>query len=533
AGRYVIARRAGLLACGLRHTLLELEKLTDAAHWRNVARAELDAALQRKPVEGVAKNVVLFVGDGMGPSTVTASRIYGGGEASFLRFETLPWTGILKTYAVDKKVPDSSCTATALFTGVKTNYEVAGLDANVKLGDCAASLEPRNHLSSLLQWAQEAGKATGFVTTTRVTHATPSALYSRCPDRRWECEAKMPKGTEACKDIGRQLIEDEPGRNLNVIMGGGRQCLQTNITDSDADPIDTWSCRRKDNKDLIDTWLADKRKRNLSHKLVENTGNLLASDTKDADYVLGVFANGHLKMEWARDKSSNGMPSLHDMTTTAIKILKKNTNGFVLVVEGGMIDMAHHRGHARQALDETLAMDRAISAVLNMTHENETLVAVTADHDQGMAFSGYAPREASILGIAELSKIDKIPYTSLLYTTGDNSNYQFEQVGDTWQRKNPKDSDTESFTYSQQTGVLTDEVHHSGSDVAIYARGPMAHLFVGVHEQNFVPFVIAYASKIGDYNAGEKSGSILNVAKAPHLILIPVVVAICTMWHTT
>lgn len=337
----------------------------------------------------------------------------------------------------------------------------------------------------------------------------------------------MPKGSEDCKDIGRQLIEDAPGRNLNVIMGGGRQCLQTNITNSDADPIDTWSCRRKDNRDLIRVWLDDKKKRNLSHKLVENTGNLRATDTTDADYVLGIFANGHLKMEWNRDKSSVGMPSLLDMTTTAIKILQKNPNGFVLVVEGGMIDMAHHRGHARQALDETLAMDQAVSAVLNQTDERDTLVAVTADHDQGMAFSGYAPREADILGIAELSKIDKIPYTSLLYTTGDNSNYQFEKVGEKWQRKNPKDSDTTSFTYSQQTGVLTDEVHHSGSDVAIYARGPMAHLFAGVHEQNFVPFVIAYASKIGEYKSSSGSDSVTVKQNCLMSITAAIAVTVC------
>lgn len=75
------------------------------------------------------------------------------------------------------------------------------------------------------------------------------------------------------------------------------------------------------------------------------------------------------------------------------------------------------------------------------------------------------------LGIAEDSKSDQIPYTSLLYTTGDSSNYQFENVGGHWQRKNPRTADTTSFGYSQQTGIITDEVHHGGSDVAIYARG--------------------------------------------------------------
>lgn len=131
-------------------------------------------------MDSEAHNVVLFVGDGMGPSTVTAARIYAGGEASSLHFETLPWTGLLKTYAVDKKVPESAGAATALFTGVKTNYDVTGVDANVRLNDCAASLDAGTHLQSLLQWAQEAGKATG---TLRIypAHclALPSTLIPR------------------------------------------------------------------------------------------------------------------------------------------------------------------------------------------------------------------------------------------------------------------------------------------------------------------------------------------------------------------
>lgn len=131
--------------------------------------------------------------------------------------------------------------------------------------------------------------ATGFVTTAQVVHATPSALYALVPDRRWECEAKMKSITKdrGCKDIARQLIEDAPGRNINVIMGGGRQCLVSHVNATELDPIDTWACYSADGRNLIHDWQLDKRKRNLANAVVQNTGELNGLDTKSVDYLLG------------------------------------------------------------------------------------------------------------------------------------------------------------------------------------------------------------------------------------------------------
>lgn len=110
---------------------------------------------------GIAKNVILFVGDGMGPNTITATRIFLNGETSTLSFEKFPHVGLLKTYAIDSTVPDSACTATALFSGVKTNYEVVGVDGGVQLTDCETASNQTHHLSTIIAWAQEAGKSTG------------------------------------------------------------------------------------------------------------------------------------------------------------------------------------------------------------------------------------------------------------------------------------------------------------------------------------------------------------------------------------
>lgn len=163
----------------------------------------------------------------------------------------------------------------------------------MKLGNCEASLDKSRHVDSIIAWAQYAGMATGFVTTTRVTHATPSALYAHVADRRWECESKLSEDAreKGCKDIGRQLIESVPGQNINVIMGGGRQCLVSNVTGSDADPLDTWACYSEDGRDLIGDWSNDKRSRNLKYAVVQNNDELDSLDTDNTDHVLGMHFN--------------------------------------------------------------------------------------------------------------------------------------------------------------------------------------------------------------------------------------------------
>lgn len=185
---------------------------------------------------------------------------------------------------------DSAAAATALFCGVKTNYETSGVDSSVKLSDCQTSLNESHHVHSILKWAQDEGMATGFVTTTRVSHATPSALYSHTANRKWECEATMKEimNRRGCKDIARQLVEDDPGRNINVIMGGGRQCLVSNVTASKEDPIDTWSCYSKDGRDLIHDWKILKEQEKKRFTYVKNTEELNNVKAEDVDYLLGM-----------------------------------------------------------------------------------------------------------------------------------------------------------------------------------------------------------------------------------------------------
>ncbi|XP_065335187.1 alkaline phosphatase-like isoform X2 [Cloeon dipterum] len=466
-------------ATGILILITKATAIEDAAFWNKVARQELVTGLHMRQNLQRAHNVVLFVGDGMGPNTITASRIYKEQhrttgrnnpqetpESMFLRFERFPHVALLKTYNVDKQVPDSAGTATALFCGVKTNFKTVGVDANVKLGDCESSLDPAFHVHSILKWAQDAGKRTGFVTNTRVTHATPAALYAHCAHRSWECESKMPQGAEKCKDIARQLIEDEPGKSINVIMGGGRQCLTSNITITAYDPIDTWACQRKDGRDLINEWEIRKKSQEDSYKVVSTSKGLAEIDFSRTDYLLGVFANGFMKYDHEIDPEVT--PTLAEMSAAAIQILQKGENGFVLVIEGGLIDQAHHRGTARRALDETVALDKAVEESLKMLHLSDTLVIVTADHTHSLSINGYPDRGSDILGIAQRSKADGLNFTTLTYASGTDIKYfPFNETHVT--RTDPSKEDLTDFKYQHQATFLHDEANHGGGEVTVYA----------------------------------------------------------------
>nr|CAD7437447.1 unnamed protein product [Timema bartmani] len=217
--------------------------------WYEEARAALRRRLYH--YEGPrphAKNVILLIGDGMGVATVTAARILrgqrlgGAGEDHQLAWDRFPALALARTYNADAQIGESSACATALLCGVKANFETVGLDARGRFENCFSSFTSR--VSSLIDWAQqedsnlslpvlgslaqheisalanyatEAGKATGVVTTTRITHATPAALYAHSPSRYWEDDSKMPpQARKSCKDITRQLVEDDPGRNINT-----------------------------------------------------------------------------------------------------------------------------------------------------------------------------------------------------------------------------------------------------------------------------------------------------------------------------
>lgn len=446
----------------------------DPEFWRLSAQNSLSRLLSAPVVDAPAKNVIVFVGDGMGISTVTASRIYRTqkgtelpGEGGSLSFENFPYTALVKTYAVDRQVTDSAASATALFCGAKTKMAMLGLSAKANTSECDSAAG--NELHSFIKKAQDIGMSTGLVTTTRVTHATPAALYAHSAHRDWEMDTKMPKRTR-CKDIARQLVEDEPGRNMNVILGGGLAYFKDKQRGGG---------KRSDGLDLVDLWKKDKKNR----KFVGSREELQAIDTNKTDYLLGLFSGDHMSYE---DYRQDKQPSLVDMVVTAVELLRKRGNGFALMVEGGRIDHGHHENRAALALRETAELSDAVAAALELVDLRETLVLVTADHSHSFTMNGYPARGNPILGVAGVSEKDGLPYTTLSYANGPSTT------------KRKADANTEAVDYQQVSTVPLRLETHAGEDVALYAVGPMAHLVRGVLEQHTVAHLVDYAACFGD-----------------------------------
>ncbi|MBN8818659.1 MAG: alkaline phosphatase [Sphingomonas sp.] len=450
--------------------------------YRDQAEAELARLKSEAPIESRARNIVIFIGDGMGVSTLTAARIHQGqrqgvdGESFVPAMDRLSYTALVKTYSHDGQVSDSAPTATAILAGVKTRNGVIGVGPEVAESDCAAS---RSHaLPNLIGLAQSMGKATGIVSTARITHATPAAVYAHTPQRDWEADSDMPQIAvrQGCTDIARQLIDGKVGSGLDVILGGGRANFMPAGTKDPEHPDKDG--KRADGRDLTGDW----RRRNPGGAYVWNRAGFETVDLAHRSRLLGLFAPDHMQYEADRAGDAGGEPSLAQMTRAAITMLGRRDNGFVLLVEGGRIDHAHHAGNARRALEDTIALDEAVRTALEMTDRRDTLVLVTADHSHTLAISGYAQRGNPILGIAaaggkSLKARDGKGYTTLGYANGPGA----LEAG---VRADPAATDTTALDYQQQALVPLGSETHGGDDVVARASGPMAHLIKGTIEQH-------------------------------------------------
>ena len=465
-------------------------------------------AAERGALHGRARNVILFVGDGMSLPTVAAARILEGqrrgqpGEENRLAWERWPATALSKTYNTDSQTPDSAGTMSAMATGAKTRAYMLSTGQQAMRGDCMAA--QRATLLTLWELAAASGMATGIVTTTRVTHATPAATFSHSADRNWESDADLPAAAKAagCIDIARQLVETPYGHGPDVLLGGGRaQFLSKDVADPE---YPAQHGLRTDGRDLIDAW----RQRHPEGTFVWNSAQL-GKASPDAP-LLGLFEPGHMHFEHERPQDRAGEPSLAEMTRAAIARLSRNPSGYVLLVEGGRIDHAHHWGNAYRALDETIALSDAVRVADAMTSPDDTLMLVTADHSHTLTFAGYPIRGNPILGKVRGTSGEEgdarqyahdalgKPYTTLSYANGPGYTgasadqpagpKRYMHPGNAYGAANGRPDltqvDTEDPDYLQEATVPFANESHGGDDVGVWARGPGSDAVRGSLEQN-------------------------------------------------
>ena len=276
-----------------------VKRQESAETWRSDGWAFLNRSKELVERKGKAKNVILFLGDGMGVSTLTASRIFEGqkrgesGEENRLSFEGFPYTALSKTYTANQQTSDSAPTMSAIMTGVKTNEGTLSVDQRVVRGDYKTVAG--HETKTLLEYAEDAGKSTGVVTTARVTHATPGACYAHTADRNWEADSDIYTWRREAydakfPDIGRQLLEFKYGDGLEVAFGGGRSKFLPKET---ADPeYPNRTGERLDKRDLTKEWTSKYK----DSAYVWNKQQFDAIDPKKTRHLLALFEPSY--MQW-------------------------------------------------------------------------------------------------------------------------------------------------------------------------------------------------------------------------------------------
>jgi alkaline phosphatase len=285
------------------------------------------------------KNVILLIGDGMGPGIIASARAKAASPGGLLYMERFPVIGIQKNYSANALITDSAAAATALAAGRKTNNQMVGITPD------------GTKLKTILEAARDNGFKTGLVVTSTITHATPACFASHISNRDDEPE------------IAGQLIANK----VNVLFGGGRQFFL---------PKNAPGSKRPDNKNLI------KQAEDLGYLYIQDANGLKFAKGK---YILGLFQLKHLTTQQPE-------PSLAELTGKAIEVLNEpekesfvdRDKGFFLMVEGSQIDFAAHLDNLNHTIRQTLLFDRAVKMAVDFAlKDKHTLVIVTADHDTG------------------------------------------------------------------------------------------------------------------------------------------------------
>ncbi|RCJ42448.1 alkaline phosphatase [Nostoc punctiforme NIES-2108] len=406
---------------------------------------------------GRVKNVILFIGDGMGDSEITIARNYSVGAAGRLTIDTLPFTGEYTTYSLQEKNPklpdyvtDSAASGTGWATGNKTSN-----------GRISTTAGTDKDLKTILELAKERGYKTGDVTTAELTDATPAVLLSHVSDR--SCQgpqdtANCPQDKKSAGGPG-SIAEQSIDHNVDVLLGGGKQRYSQTIDGG-----------QFAGKSVIDAAKAQ------GYQIVTNAAQLQAA--QPASRLLGLFSPGNMSLEWGgqpaipypgsgpqrclENQRPADEPSLAEMTSKAISLLeqKADRGGFFLQVEGASIDKRDHAGNPCEQIGETVALDRAVKVALEYAKQHpDTLIIVTADH-------------------AHTSQIIPPP------TATDHSPGKYSTL---------ITADQAEMTVNYATNLPDNSQEHTGTQVRIAAHGPQGANVVGVLDQTDLFHIIARA----------------------------------------
>ncbi|SDK00070.1 alkaline phosphatase [Sediminibacillus albus] len=408
------------------------------------------------------ENIIFLIGDGMGPAYQTAYRYFKDDLETEQMEDTIfdPYlVGMQTTYSADayfdggeedeqENIPDSAATATAMSSGVKTYNGAIAVDRK------------KEDTKTVLETAKQQGKATGLVATSQINHATPAAFGTHDESRN--------NYDQIADDYFDNLVDGE--HVVDVLLGGG---------------IDFFI---RDDRNLAKEFQKD------GYSYIETRKKLLHDKNEQ---VLGLFAP--IGLDKAIDRTE-GQPSLAEMTMSALERLKKDEDGFFLMVEGSQIDWAGHDNDIVAAMSEMEDFEQAFAKAIEFAEQDgETLVVATADHSTGglsVGRDGEYQWNPEIIRAAEKTPdymaaqiAEGADITAILE---ENIGFQLTEAEIDTVKNAYKEADKQDeealvlaiddaiekiFDIRSGTGWTTEG--HTGVDVPVYAYGPGADHFTG------------------------------------------------------
>jgi alkaline phosphatase len=397
--------------------------------------------------DGKAKNVIFMIGDGMGVPFTTALR-YMNDNPETPEFEKTAFDpyliGMQSTYPEDEheNVTDSAAAATAMSGGVKTYNNAIAVEND------------QSRVKTVLEQAKENGMATGIVSTSQITHATPASYGAHDEHRDNE--------NEIANDYFDEMIKGE--HKMDVMLGGGTDFFE------------------REDRNLAEEFKKD------GYSYVKSAEEMKKDDNEQ---ILGLFAEEGMDKMIDRDEKQ---PSLADMTTSAINRLKGDKDGFFLMVEGSQIDWAGHDNDVVAAMSEMRDFEKAFEEVRDFAKENgETLVVVTADHSTGgfsIGSDGEYNWKPDVIDAAKrtpdymaeaIANGASVEETLSQYVDIELTGKEMASVKEAAAAKDKVDIDNAiEKIFDKRSGTGWTTSGHTGDDVPVYAFGPQKEKFAGM-----------------------------------------------------
>lgn len=419
------------------------------------------------------KNVIVLIGDGMGnQQRRIAGIVEGDGDANHrLVCENLTTSGVAFNHSLNALVTDSAASGTALASGYKTMNGMISMVPDKNARDRKKAAKP---VRTILEACRDLGKSTGLITTVTITHATPAVYGAHSPSRK----------------LSRKIAAAYYENKIDLLMGGGWEDFLP------LKPRGGMELTKEEKRNLLEDFKKD------GYAYVTDRNQLLKLNAGKTTKVLGLFSKGAMAYEADRNKERE--PSIAEMTSTAIKVLSKNQEGFFLMVEGGKIDWANHGHDVAGSVYDTIAFDRAVKVAVDFAgKDGKTLIVVVNDHETGgmtitanVNVTQIRNLKAGAEKMARLikkdgSNIDQIfaKYAGIKELTDRERKMVLDEANG---RLNVMDEwgyggTIISEILSRRTGIHFATGGHSGTPVIIAAFGPGCRIFDGFYDQTEIP----------------------------------------------